>query len=130
MMSYDESNTYVLERFNTTAGNPVKKILLKLNLSDHRLFKDGGGALALIATWFGTVYGFKDYYAAKMWFCSLFPGQRQHVERLFKKFTNDGLKFKAGAAIAMIGVGKGTEIRRLFGVPEPAPWNAQKASAL
>ncbi|GJY92452.1 putative reverse transcriptase domain-containing protein [Tanacetum coccineum] len=41
---YDESNTYVLERFNTTAGNPVKKILLKLNLSDHRLFKDGGGA--------------------------------------------------------------------------------------
>ncbi|GJZ70636.1 hypothetical protein Tco_0634487 [Tanacetum coccineum] len=40
---YDESNTYVLERFNTTAGNPVKKILLKLNLSNHRLFKDGGG---------------------------------------------------------------------------------------
>ncbi|GJY97696.1 hypothetical protein Tco_0514606 [Tanacetum coccineum] len=29
-------------RFNTTAGNPVKKILLKLNLSDHRLLKDGG----------------------------------------------------------------------------------------
>ncbi|GJV18691.1 retrovirus-related pol polyprotein from transposon TNT 1-94 [Tanacetum coccineum] len=26
-------------RFNTLAGNPVKKILLKLNLSDHRLFK-------------------------------------------------------------------------------------------
>ncbi|GKB02818.1 hypothetical protein Tco_0830907 [Tanacetum coccineum] len=42
-VEYDESNTYVLERFNTTAGNPVKKILLKLNLSDHRLFKDGGG---------------------------------------------------------------------------------------
>ncbi|GJX45014.1 hypothetical protein Tco_0261690 [Tanacetum coccineum] len=33
---YDESNTYVLERFNTTVGNPVKNILLKLNLSDHR----------------------------------------------------------------------------------------------
>ncbi|GJY69217.1 hypothetical protein Tco_0472199 [Tanacetum coccineum] len=30
-------------RFNTTVGKPVKKILLKLNLSDHRLFKDGGG---------------------------------------------------------------------------------------
>ncbi|GJZ88821.1 retrotransposon protein, putative, ty3-gypsy subclass [Tanacetum coccineum] len=44
---YDESNTYVLERFNTTAGNPVKKILLKLNLSDHRLFKDGGGGRVL-----------------------------------------------------------------------------------
>ncbi|GJX24596.1 hypothetical protein Tco_0230892 [Tanacetum coccineum] len=39
---YDESNTYVLEKFNTTAGNPVKKILLKLNLSDHRILKDGG----------------------------------------------------------------------------------------
>ncbi|GKD45552.1 hypothetical protein Tco_1270197 [Tanacetum coccineum] len=26
-------------RFNTTAGNPVKKILLKLNLSDHRNHK-------------------------------------------------------------------------------------------
>ncbi|GJS24067.1 hypothetical protein Tco_0452699 [Tanacetum coccineum] len=38
---YDESNTYVLERLNTTAGNPVKKILLKLNLSDHRILKDG-----------------------------------------------------------------------------------------
>ncbi|GJU48388.1 hypothetical protein Tco_1217943 [Tanacetum coccineum] len=38
-VSYDESNNYVLERFNTTAGNPVKKILLKLNLSDHRLCK-------------------------------------------------------------------------------------------
>ncbi|GKB71457.1 hypothetical protein Tco_0932869, partial [Tanacetum coccineum] len=34
---YDESNTYVLERFNTTAGNPIKEILLKLNLPDHRL---------------------------------------------------------------------------------------------
>ncbi|GKE53840.1 hypothetical protein Tco_1488996 [Tanacetum coccineum] len=30
-------------RFNTTAGNHVKKILLKLNLSDHRILKDGGG---------------------------------------------------------------------------------------
>ncbi|GJS20950.1 hypothetical protein Tco_0449582 [Tanacetum coccineum] len=30
------------QRFNTTAGNPVKKILLKLNLSDHRILKDGG----------------------------------------------------------------------------------------
>ncbi|GKA67589.1 hypothetical protein Tco_0767506 [Tanacetum coccineum] len=28
-------------RFNTTAGNPVKKILLKLNLSDHRKLKKG-----------------------------------------------------------------------------------------
>ncbi|GJU39400.1 hypothetical protein Tco_1192357 [Tanacetum coccineum] len=33
---FDESDTYVLERFDTPAGNPVKKILLKLNLSDHR----------------------------------------------------------------------------------------------
>ncbi|GJX41937.1 hypothetical protein Tco_0256927 [Tanacetum coccineum] len=30
----------------SSSGNPVKKILLKLNLSDHRLFKDGGGVPA------------------------------------------------------------------------------------
>ncbi|GJY08344.1 hypothetical protein Tco_0375398 [Tanacetum coccineum] len=29
-------------RFDTSAGNPVKEILLKLNLPDHRIFKDGG----------------------------------------------------------------------------------------
>ncbi|GJS58463.1 hypothetical protein Tco_0653247 [Tanacetum coccineum] len=28
-----------VSKFNTTAGNPVKKILLKLNLFDHRLCK-------------------------------------------------------------------------------------------
>ncbi|GKB06612.1 hypothetical protein Tco_0834845 [Tanacetum coccineum] len=39
---FDESDTYVLERFDTSAGNPVKEILLKLNLPDHRIFKDGG----------------------------------------------------------------------------------------
>ncbi|GJR90886.1 hypothetical protein Tco_0214897 [Tanacetum coccineum] len=33
------SNKLMVERFNTSAGNPVKKILLKLNLSDHRLCK-------------------------------------------------------------------------------------------
>ncbi|GJV47076.1 retrovirus-related pol polyprotein from transposon TNT 1-94 [Tanacetum coccineum] len=31
-----------LERFYTSAGNPVKEILLKLNLPDHRILKDGG----------------------------------------------------------------------------------------
>ncbi|GKC19331.1 hypothetical protein Tco_1021481 [Tanacetum coccineum] len=36
MLSFNESDTYVLERFDTSAGNPVKKILLKLNLPDHR----------------------------------------------------------------------------------------------
>ncbi|GKD27668.1 hypothetical protein Tco_1233882, partial [Tanacetum coccineum] len=46
---YDESNTYVLERFNTTIGNPIKEILIKLNLPDHwsiltdsKILKDGG----------------------------------------------------------------------------------------
>ncbi|GKE10992.1 hypothetical protein Tco_1414543, partial [Tanacetum coccineum] len=29
----------VLERFYTSAGNPVKEILLKLNLPDHRSFR-------------------------------------------------------------------------------------------
>ncbi|GJR48377.1 reverse transcriptase domain-containing protein [Tanacetum coccineum] len=31
-----------IERFYTSAGNPVKEILLKLNLPDHRILKDGG----------------------------------------------------------------------------------------
>ncbi|GJZ02714.1 hypothetical protein Tco_0520675 [Tanacetum coccineum] len=29
-------------KFYTSAGNPVKEILLKLNLPDHRILKDGG----------------------------------------------------------------------------------------
>ncbi|GJR47733.1 hypothetical protein Tco_1315836 [Tanacetum coccineum] len=39
---FDESNANVLERFYTLAGNLVKEILLKLNLPDHRILKDGG----------------------------------------------------------------------------------------
>ncbi|GKB59212.1 hypothetical protein Tco_0915398 [Tanacetum coccineum] len=41
-VEFDESNANVLERFYTLAGNPVKEILLKLNLPDHRILKDGG----------------------------------------------------------------------------------------
>ncbi|GJY88493.1 retrotransposon protein, putative, ty3-gypsy subclass [Tanacetum coccineum] len=70
---YDESNTYVLERFNTTAGNPVKKILLKLNLSDHRLFKDGGG----------------DYYYSTILLCTrMVPDEEDKVER----FIGDAIR--------------------------------------
>ncbi|GKG44284.1 hypothetical protein Tco_0485722, partial [Tanacetum coccineum] len=37
MLKFNESNANVLERFYTSAGNPVKEILLKqLNLPDHR----------------------------------------------------------------------------------------------
>ncbi|GJY33750.1 hypothetical protein Tco_0418219 [Tanacetum coccineum] len=39
---FDESDRHVLERLNTSAGNPVKEILLKFNLPDHRILKDGG----------------------------------------------------------------------------------------
>ncbi|GKE16776.1 hypothetical protein Tco_1424353, partial [Tanacetum coccineum] len=39
---FDESDTHVFERLNTSAGNPVKEILLKLNLPDHSILKDGG----------------------------------------------------------------------------------------
>ncbi|GJW60134.1 hypothetical protein Tco_0109469 [Tanacetum coccineum] len=39
---FDESDTHVLERFDTSAGNLDKEILFKLNLSDHRILKDGG----------------------------------------------------------------------------------------
>ncbi|GJU73363.1 putative reverse transcriptase domain-containing protein [Tanacetum coccineum] len=48
-VEFDESNANVLERFYTSAGNPVKEILLKLNLLDtgrsswiQRILKDGG----------------------------------------------------------------------------------------
>ncbi|GJT44859.1 hypothetical protein Tco_0953574 [Tanacetum coccineum] len=43
---FDESNTHVLERFYTSAGNPVNEILLKLNLPDHMKLKDGGEEMA------------------------------------------------------------------------------------
>ncbi|GJW76494.1 hypothetical protein Tco_0138176 [Tanacetum coccineum] len=36
------SNKLMVERFDTLAGNHVKEILLKLNLPDHRILKDGG----------------------------------------------------------------------------------------
>ncbi|GJV24286.1 hypothetical protein Tco_1376981 [Tanacetum coccineum] len=36
------SNKLMVERFDTSAGNHVKEILLKLSLPDHRIFKDGG----------------------------------------------------------------------------------------
>ncbi|GJT28221.1 hypothetical protein Tco_0908496 [Tanacetum coccineum] len=42
LLLFDESDTHVLERLNTSAGNPIKEILLKLNLPDHRKLKDGG----------------------------------------------------------------------------------------
>ncbi|GJV75203.1 hypothetical protein Tco_1506787 [Tanacetum coccineum] len=42
-VSFDESDTHVLERLNTSAGNHVKDILLKLNLPHHRILEDRGG---------------------------------------------------------------------------------------
>ncbi|GJW53264.1 hypothetical protein Tco_0097349 [Tanacetum coccineum] len=36
------SNKLMVERFYTSAGNPVNEILLKLNLPDHMILKDGG----------------------------------------------------------------------------------------
>ncbi|GJU09897.1 hypothetical protein Tco_1132293 [Tanacetum coccineum] len=41
-IQFDESNANVLERFYTSVGNLVKEILLKLNLPDYRILKDGG----------------------------------------------------------------------------------------
>ncbi|GKA66572.1 hypothetical protein Tco_0766380 [Tanacetum coccineum] len=38
------------ERFYTSAGNPVKEILLKLNLPDHRKLKDGGEGTCFLLT--------------------------------------------------------------------------------
>ncbi|GJV34262.1 uncharacterized mitochondrial protein-like protein [Tanacetum coccineum] len=40
-------DSVVVLRFDTSAGNPVKEILLKLNLPDHRILKDGHGDASL-----------------------------------------------------------------------------------
>ncbi|GKC63019.1 hypothetical protein Tco_1095617, partial [Tanacetum coccineum] len=37
--SYD---VLIIQKDHTSAGNPIKDILLKLNLPDHRILKDGG----------------------------------------------------------------------------------------
>ncbi|GKB02733.1 reverse transcriptase domain-containing protein [Tanacetum coccineum] len=47
---FDESNAIVLERFYTSARNPVKEILLKLNLPDHRILKDGSKCMSTRST--------------------------------------------------------------------------------
>ncbi|GKA68052.1 retrovirus-related pol polyprotein from transposon TNT 1-94 [Tanacetum coccineum] len=39
---FDESDTHVLERFDTSVRNHVKEIFLKLNLPDHKILKDRG----------------------------------------------------------------------------------------
>ncbi|GKA30389.1 hypothetical protein Tco_0716694 [Tanacetum coccineum] len=57
-VEYNESNTYVLERLNTTVGNPVKEIILKLNLPDHRILKDGGEGLVFLQTCLAEIRGF------------------------------------------------------------------------
>ncbi|GJV42733.1 hypothetical protein Tco_1421173 [Tanacetum coccineum] len=49
---FDESDTHVLERLDTSAGNPVKEILLKLNLPDHKILKDGGEGFVPWVTFF------------------------------------------------------------------------------
>ncbi|GKC10773.1 hypothetical protein Tco_1007555 [Tanacetum coccineum] len=46
-------------RFDTSAGNPVKEILLKLNLPDHRILKDGHGEELYF---FGTEYQLADLF--------------------------------------------------------------------
>ncbi|GKB65661.1 hypothetical protein Tco_0921847, partial [Tanacetum coccineum] len=38
------------DQFDTSVGNPVKEILLKLNLPDHRIFKDGGKVKSRLRT--------------------------------------------------------------------------------
>nr|GEU60331.1 reverse transcriptase domain-containing protein [Tanacetum cinerariifolium] len=48
------------EKFDTSAGNPVKEILLKLNLPDHRILKDGGEVQKVTST-----QDDKDYKMAK-----------------------------------------------------------------
>ncbi|GJV20143.1 uncharacterized mitochondrial protein-like protein [Tanacetum coccineum] len=69
----DQIDNFLKERrFYTSAGNPVKEILLKLNLPDHRILKDGGE---------GTVFRepLFDY-----------PMSRLTVEEILAKFIDEG----------------------------------------
>nr|GEX80271.1 ribonuclease H-like domain-containing protein [Tanacetum cinerariifolium] len=45
----------VPERFYNSAGNPIKEILLKLNLPDHRILKDGGEVFVIMS-----LHGYSD----------------------------------------------------------------------
>ncbi|GJX35929.1 hypothetical protein Tco_0247486 [Tanacetum coccineum] len=69
-ISFDESNTHVLERFNTSAGNPVKEILLKLNLPDHRKLKDGGEASDKTTSLSASTFSCLN---ASLWAASIIP---------------------------------------------------------
>ncbi|GJR30846.1 hypothetical protein Tco_1107078 [Tanacetum coccineum] len=51
-----------IERFYTSVGNPVKEILLKLNLPDHRILKDGGEGLRRTIVPFGIPFDPKLFY--------------------------------------------------------------------
>ncbi|GJW44864.1 hypothetical protein Tco_0073663, partial [Tanacetum coccineum] len=44
MLKFDETVMQMSRKINTSAGNHVKDILLKLNLPDHRILEDGHGA--------------------------------------------------------------------------------------
>ncbi|GKB25099.1 hypothetical protein Tco_0864500 [Tanacetum coccineum] len=55
------SNKLMVERVNTTAGNPVKKILLKLNLSYHRsILTDSKEYLKMVSFLIGMVPDSED----------------------------------------------------------------------
>ncbi|GJW25433.1 retrovirus-related pol polyprotein from transposon TNT 1-94 [Tanacetum coccineum] len=104
---FDESNANVLERFYTSAGNPVKEILLKLNLPDHRILKDGGeegaagrGALRIIVTC-GLFRGFLMVVLSSV-FCV--SGNNGHLD-VFLGFVDSATSFIAcETLVSMLGV--------------------------
>nr|GEW06641.1 putative reverse transcriptase domain-containing protein [Tanacetum cinerariifolium] len=71
-------------KIHTQAGNPVKEILLKLNLPDHRILKDGGEGEARVA--------FKDEFGAaeeREVSCEAQQGRSGVKRKLFRSYRNN-----------------------------------------
>ncbi|GKC87618.1 hypothetical protein Tco_1148267, partial [Tanacetum coccineum] len=117
---FDESNTHVLERFYTLAGNPVKEILLKLNLPDHRKLKDGGEVKEFQRSFCHSdierlsrsvkVKEFQERCNIKAFQVNKFRKRTQHIQR--KEDGLDSLSFMACAKAALMTFSKDMLIRQ------------------
>ncbi|GKC73443.1 hypothetical protein Tco_1119326 [Tanacetum coccineum] len=87
---FNESNTYVLERFDTSAEYPVKDILLKFNLPNHRILKDGGEAILSGADNRPPMLE-KDMYDSWKSRMELYMMNRQHGQMILESVENGPL---------------------------------------
>ncbi|GJV22261.1 hypothetical protein Tco_1371281 [Tanacetum coccineum] len=84
---FDESDTHVLERFDTSVGNPVKDILLNLNLPDHRILKDRGEVKEFKKD--GYIKAFQVNKSERYGACRSMKSQDHMVGKIFQMETNE-----------------------------------------